>query len=577
MKIRNNGGKFTMQNNQECTVYEQVVEDDFSELKLAEAKLELDIESEKKHAQDNPSNVQSDGLQASIKLYEELCESINTIDEYGFEWQPPITFEESILNQFDVNVFPDTLKNMVLAVSRFTQTPTDLAAICLIGVLSTALQKKFHVEPIEGWKEPLNTYTAVLLQASNRKSTVFGLMMGPLFDYESNLIKSHQEVQKKSEKQLSLQNKRIDKLENEYAKSGDNELLDELENLWVLREKLKPKPAPALILDNSTEEVIVSRISQNSERIAIASSEGDLFERLKSSIKLEASKLDVYLKGYTGDSLRTDRISRDTERIEEPLVTICISAQPTVIQNMPQKIIDRGLIPRFLIAMPEDLLGKRDVYNAKPVDSETKYLYNNLISRLLSFEDKDSIALKLSTESYDVLKKFEHHVETLFLPEQLYCDSLKSWGGKITGNLLRITGLLHVAKHTDIANEKSDIPSTIEVETLKDALNLKEYFDSQIINAFGIMYSTESNDMAQYLLRKLELLTKEREKRKVTKQDLWQKTRKVFTTAPPFNLALKTLEERGFIQIDFGGKSGRKKFIVLSPFAKKDKKINSSY
>lgn len=570
MKISNKGGKCDMQNNQECNEFEQEedqeVENDFSELKLAEAKLELDFESE------ISPNVRSSGLQLSNNLFEELYESINSLDEYGFEWQPPITFEESALKQFDVNVFPNTLKDMVLAVSRFTQTPVDLAAICLIGVLSTVLQKKFHVEPIKGWQEPLNTYTAVLLQASNRKSTVFRLMMGPIFDYESNLIKSHQEVQKRNEKQLSLLNKRIDKLENEYAKSGDNELLDELENLWTLREKLKSKPAPALILDNSTEEVIISRISQNSERITIASSEGDLFERLKSSIKLEASKLDVYLKGYSGDPLRTDRISRDTERIEEPLVTICISAQPTVIQDMPQKIIDRGLIPRFLIAMPEDLLGKRDVYNAKPVDSEIKYLYNNLISKLVNFEDKDSIALELSSESYDVLKKFEHHVETLFLPEQLYCDSLKSWGGKIIGNLLRITGLLHVAKHTHIAKDKSDIPTTVEVKTLKAALKLKEYFDSQIINAYGIMFSKESNDMAQYLLGKLELLTEEKKQRKISKQDLWQKTKKIFTTAPTFNLSLKILEERGFIQFDLGGKSGRKEFIILSPFVNKDKK-----
>ena len=171
------------------------------------------------------------------------------------------------------------------------------------------------------------------------------------------------------------------------------------------------------------------------------------------------------------------------------------------------------------------------MYNAKPVDSETKYLYNNLISKLLSFEDKESVALKLSSESYDVLKKFEHHVETLFLPEQLYCDSLKSWGGKIIGNLLRITGLLHVAKHTDISKEKSDIPTTIEVKTLKDALKLKEYFDSQIINAFGIMFNKESNDMAQYLLRKLEQLTKEKKSAKFLSK-IYGKNKKDFYYCP---------------------------------------------
>lgn len=57
----------------------------------------------------------------------------------------------------------------------------------------------------------------------------------------------YQVVQIKNENQLFLLNKRIDKLENEYAKSGNNELLNELENLWTLGEKLKPKPAPTLI------------------------------------------------------------------------------------------------------------------------------------------------------------------------------------------------------------------------------------------------------------------------------------------------------------------------------------------
>ena len=78
--------------------------------------------------------------------------------------------------------------------------------------------------------------------------------------------------------------------------------------MWALKEKLKTRPAPTFILDNSTEEAIISKLFQNSERITIASSEGDLFERLKSSIKLDASKLDVYLKGYSGEPLRTDRI-----------------------------------------------------------------------------------------------------------------------------------------------------------------------------------------------------------------------------------------------------------------------------
>jgi len=116
------------------------VETSFPELKLVETKLMID---EGKHAEEELSNVKRRGQQSIDDLFGELQESINSLDEYGFEWQPAVTFEKPSLKEFDVNIFPDTLKNMVLSVSRFTQTPVDLAAICLIGVLSTDLQKIF--------------------------------------------------------------------------------------------------------------------------------------------------------------------------------------------------------------------------------------------------------------------------------------------------------------------------------------------------------------------------------------------------------------------------------------------------
>lgn len=67
-----------------------------------------------------------------------------------------------------------------------------------------------------------------------------------------------------------------------------------------------------------------------------------------------------------------DRVSRETERLNEPLITINISAQPTVIQEMPKKLIDRGLIPRFLFSIPYDNLGYRDVRNPYPIPIEVR-------------------------------------------------------------------------------------------------------------------------------------------------------------------------------------------------------------
>ena len=103
------------------------------------------------------------------------------------EWKEIVSFDQYDLPQFNLNVFPKLLKDFIISVSEFTQTPADLSAICLIGMLSVSLQNKFEVEPVSGWKESLNTYTTVLLGPSNRKSAVFNLLMSPVLKYQQEL------------------------------------------------------------------------------------------------------------------------------------------------------------------------------------------------------------------------------------------------------------------------------------------------------------------------------------------------------------------------------------------------------
>ncbi|MEO4054488.1 YfjI family protein [Solibacillus sp. CAU 1738] len=515
----------------------------------------------------NKNNIKANDapIGESFGFYHDLKRQVTTASITEFEWEDPIEFDEIELETFDISIFPDFLQNTILAVSNFTQTPVDLPAMCLLGALSTALQKKFSVEPLSGWHEPLNTYTAILMGSSNRKSAVFNFFMSPIIKLESQLIDTHKSINAEVIKDLRLLEKRIDNLENKYARTGDKKTLDELQPYYDQKENLSITSTPALLLDNSTEEAIVSRLVENKERISIASSEGDLFERIKFFQKNDASKVDVYLKCYSGDPLRNDRISRSTERLIEPLLTICISAQPTVIQDMPQKIIDRGLIPRFLISVPKDFMGERDVFNASPIPIEIEERYNNFIYKLLNFEKQHPISIQLGENAYKILKQFEFEVEKAFLPDQIYYGQLRGWGGKIVGNLLRIAGLLHVSKHALNANSKEDIPTVIDAETLVDALKLKAYFDAHTEKAFGIMRNNVSYDNAKFLLKKILEAFNKLDSISIPKQEIWQNTKKTFATANHLDLTLKTLQERGYIKMDKGGKSGQREFIVLNP------------
>lgn len=483
------------------------------------------------------------------------------------DWKEIVSFDEYDLLQFNLNVFPKLLKDFIISVSDFTQTPTDLSAICLLGMLSVSLQNKFEVEPVKGWTESLNTYTTVLLGPSNRKSAVFNLLMSPVLKYQQELEIEYNKKMKDNDLKISLLEKQIEKLKNDYVKNKKPEILNELKDLNNTKNELSTGTKTTFILDNVTEEKLISTLFENNEKVGIFSSEGDLFERFKSSVKIDSHKTDVYLKSYSGDPLRVDRISRSTEILYSPALTICISAQPTVIEEMPQKIIDRGLIPRFLIAVPTDNLGQREIFNAPNLDQNLKAMYNAFIQKLLEFECSEPITLKLTDEAFKLMKQYEYEIEQLFLKDQIYHEELRGWGGKLLGNLLRIAGLIHVATHAQRVENLNEIPQSIAAATLQSIFELKNYFDMHIQKAFGIMRNTITYEDARYLLDKILKIAEKEESFTVGKQDIWQITKKKFVLGAKLDAALSILEDRGYIQIASGGPSGIRKIIVINPTA----------
>lgn len=234
---------------------------------------------------------------------------------------------------------------------------------------------------------------------------------------------------------------------------------------------------------------------------------------------------------------------------------------------MPKKIIDRGLIPRFLIAVPSDNLGKRDIFNAPDLDQNLKSMYNAFIQRLLEFECSEPITLKLTDEAFHLLKQFEYEIEQLFLKDCIYHDELRGWGGKLLGNLLRIAGLIHVATHAQHVENLNEIPRAIEAATLQSIFELKNYFDIHIQKAFGIMRNTITYEDARYLLDKILTLAEKKEAFTMGKQDIWQITKKKFVLVAKLDEALTILEDRGYIQLSLGGPSGIRQIIVVNPTA----------
>lgn len=83
--------------------------------------------------------------------------------------------------------------------------------------------------------------------------------------------------------------------------------------------------------------------------------------------------IDVMLKGYSGDTIRVDRIRRESESIMNPCLSILLMTQPKVVSDALSNATfrGRGLTAQFLYCLPQTSVGTRK-FQSSPVPLEDR-------------------------------------------------------------------------------------------------------------------------------------------------------------------------------------------------------------
>ncbi|HYZ08349.1 MAG TPA: DUF3987 domain-containing protein, partial [Pseudonocardiaceae bacterium] len=124
--------------------------------------------------------------------------------------------------------------------------------------------------------------------------------------------------------------------------------------------------------------------------------------------------LDLWLKAHAGDVLSVDRKGRPAEHIEHPALTLLLTAQPAVLAAIArhQAFRGRGLLARFLYALPESNIGRRRI-GAAPVPDDVTETYEQHVRKLA--EDlsgwTDPAVLTLDADAHELLLATERMIE----------------------------------------------------------------------------------------------------------------------------------------------------------------------
>lgn len=396
------------------------------------------------------------------------------------EWESPILFDEYETPKISSNLLPSPLKEFSRDISYSTETPEEMAIMVILAVVATALQKKFEVMPKEhsGYKETVNIYTLTALPPANRKSSIVKACIAPLIEWEKEQ-RSAKEIEIKKQQSIFESQKRLIDLKRKNIKANeDNDSL--IQSIAEEEAKLTPPEAlPQLITNDVTPEGLARLMSEQNEKMSIFSDEGGIIDTMAGLYNGGRSNIDILLKGWEGGYISLRR--KDTDLTMHPTLTINLTVQPVIIQNLgDQKAYSgKGLLERFLYCIPKSLLGYR-THDKSEVPQYIKNLYNRKIQSLLNISDVDvPRILVLDKEAYKEWYDFQMTTE-YELREGGLLANCQGWGGKICGYALRISALFHVVSY-------GEERKFIDKNTIQKALELCTLLKSHAVAAFGFM------------------------------------------------------------------------------------------
>lgn len=353
-------------------------------------------------------------------------------------WPLPRPFLAHAGPPFPLESLPTWVGDFAYRLAHYTQTPPDLSSMLCLAALSVACAGKARVRLSNGHSEPLNLFVLVAMPPGSRKSEVLKQVVRPLLDFEAaaeaRLGANAREV---AARRKALERARDGTKDPEEAAEKERELA-----------ALPGVTLPRLFTTDATPEKLCGLLAEQGGRFAVLSAEASIVGTMGGRYSQGAPSLDVFLQGHAGDPLRVDRMGREGERVDSPALTLGLAIQPFMLQQLASipGARERGLLGRFLYALPEDTVGRR-TYASEAVAESSRSAWSEGLARLLAVPASGPPAvLRLSHEASSVHETFDRALEPRLDGERGDLADFRDWAGKLPGAVARLAGLLHMAE-----------------------------------------------------------------------------------------------------------------------------------
>lgn len=414
----------------------------------------------------------------------------------------PIPLKPVGLPAFPLHALPETYLQMAAAVAASVQVDTAMVGPMILGALSAAVGGCVETEVRPGWVETSVLHFVVSASPSERKSAAMRQVMAPLYAAEKALAASVGPIRQAALVRKRVADQKAVAAEKEAAKStakssagstdpmvGGVDHVALAVKLAAEAEAITVPEIPRILADDVTPEAMVRRMMENRGRLAVVSAEGGAFDTLAGRYSRGVANTDVWLKAYSGDPIRVDRVNRDSETIDRPALTVCVATQPDKLATVmgDTRFADSGLLSRLCVAQPRSMVGHRDPDDAMPVPESVAYAYAEALTGLaaaLHDPEHGPVAkmVKFHPAASAEVMEIERTVERRLRVGGDLGGSMAEWGGKHVGRVVRLAVLLHMAEN---GPEGTGVP--VSLDSVRAAREIGEFFTAHTTAAAGVI------------------------------------------------------------------------------------------
>lgn len=371
------------------------------------------------------------------------------------ELQPIISKAENG-EPYPVDSLPEVIRDVVVEVQGYVQAPVAMVAISALAVISVAGQALANVRRDKKLIGPVSTYSLVIADSGERKSTCDSFFMTAIRDYEKDQAEKAQEatlvyqVQKKVWDLLEAS--LCDRIKKEAKDGGDTkQLARELEKLQ--REEPVRPCLPRLLYSDITTEALTLSLAQTWSSGGLFSSEaGMVFGGHSMKADNIMSSLSVFNTLWDGTPFHSDRKTSESFKLYDARLTMALQIQEATMRSFMDNSrgLPRGMgfWARFLLARPQSTQGKR-FYKESPGTWPSLAHFHDRIKTMLCATNMlpsrrpEFRELELSEQAKDVWVAFHDNTEhELGDGGKLY--DVRDTASKITDNAARLAALFHL-------------------------------------------------------------------------------------------------------------------------------------